>query len=626
MPGIVGLISRMPREEAEWELLQMVKALCHEDFYVSGTWVEESLGVYVGWIARKDSFSDGMPLRNERGDVVLVFSGEEFPEPGTAQRLKERGHEFDLAGPSYLVHRYEDEPSFPAGLNGRLHGLLTDRSRGTAALFNDRFGMHRLYYHEAKDAFYFAAEAKAILAVRPELRRMNARGVGEFVSCGCTLEGRTIFEGIQILPGGSRWVFDRGFAVQKQTYFKPQEWENQTRLEPEPYYREIRDVFSRNVPRYFNGHERIAMSLTGGLDTRMIMAWQKSQPGSLPCYTFGGMFRDCKDVTLSRQVASKCGQPHQVIPAAKEFLARFPHYAERAVYLTDGCVDVSRAPDVYVNEKARKIAPVRMTGNYGGEILRRVRTFKPLEPLPGLFDPELLCYIHQAGETYAGLLKGHPVSFAVFKQLPWNHYGILALEETRLSLRSPFLDNDLVRTVFRAPESALASDEVSFRLVADGKRELTQIPTDRGLLGKRGRLLGAAYHGFFEFLFKAEYAYDMGMPQWVARIDHVFSAFHLERLFLGRHKVFHFRVWYRDALARYVREMLLDPRSLSRPYIGRKRLEEVVRGHLKGDRNYTTEIHKALTLELIHRLFLDNAERSGERRRHEIPVNQEQVS
>jgi hypothetical protein len=32
----------------------------------------------------------------------------------------------------------------------------------------------------------------------------------------------------------------------------------------------------------------------------------------------------------------------------------------------------------------------------------------------------------------------------------------------------------------------------------------------------------------------------------------------------------------------------------------------VVQGHLKGDRNYTTEIHKLLTLELVHRCFLDS--------------------
>jgi asparagine synthase (glutamine-hydrolysing) len=582
---------------------------------VTGTWIEESLGVYVGWVVRKGSFSDGMPLRNERGDLVLVFSGEEFPEPGTQSRLKKAGHEFDEAGAAYLTHLYEEDTSFPAELNGRFHGLLTDRNRGTATLFNDRYGMHRIYYHEAKDAVYFAAEAKAFLAARPELRKMDPRGVGEFVSCGCTLEGRTLFDGIKVLPGGSKWVFNRGSAVRKETYFKPEEWENQPRLEPEQFYRELRTVYSRNLPRYFGGSEKIAMSLTGGLDTRMIMAWQNSAPGSFPTYTFGSMYRDCLDVTLSRRVAAMCGQSHQVIPAGNEFLDRFPHYAERAVYLTDGCVDVSRSPDVYINEKAREIAPVRMTGNYGGEVLRRVRTFKPTKPLEGLFQPEFLANVHQTGDTYAQALRGNPVSFAVFKQIPWNHFGILALEESRLSLRSPFLDNDLVQAVFRAPESSLDNDSVSFRLIADGKKELLKIPTDRGLLGERGRIASAAYHGFLEFLFKAEYAYDMGMPQSVAKIDHAFSALHLERLFLGRHKVFHFRVWYRDALAGYVREMLLDSKSLGRPYIQRKKVEELVSRHLKGDRNYTNEIHKLLSLELIHRLFLDESDkRLGQQR------------
>src|SRR5260370_42064778 len=109
MPGIGGLISRMPRVEAERELLQMVAALCHEDFYLTGTWSDESLGIYVGWIVRENSFSDGMPLQNEHRDVVLVFAGEEFPEPGAARRLKERGPDLGQSGPSYLLHVYEEE-------------------------------------------------------------------------------------------------------------------------------------------------------------------------------------------------------------------------------------------------------------------------------------------------------------------------------------------------------------------------------------------------------------------------------------------------------------------------------------------------------------------------------------
>ena len=64
-----------------------------------------------------------MPIRNERDDVVLVFSGEDYPEPGTARRLKERGHGCEETGPSYLVHLYEDDPDFFKNLERALSRL-----------------------------------------------------------------------------------------------------------------------------------------------------------------------------------------------------------------------------------------------------------------------------------------------------------------------------------------------------------------------------------------------------------------------------------------------------------------------------------------------------------------------
>ncbi len=614
MPGIVGCVTRQPRKYAEAKVRQMVDTLLYEGFYNSGTWSDESQGLYVGWVARMGSFSDGMPLRNERGDSVLAFSGEEYSEPGTAQRLKDRGHDLDLDGPSYLVHLYEDQPAFPSGLNGRFHGLVADRNRGNAMLFNDRYGMHRIYYHQSPEAFYFAAEAKAILAVRPELRRLDSRSLGEFVSCGAVLEDRTLFENIHVLPPASAWVFRNGSLAQKSTYFHPKEWEDQEPLDSESYYRELQSTFTRNLPRYFAGHEPIGMSLTGGLDTRMILACREPARGSLPCYTFGSMFRENQDVRVARRVAESCGQKFQVLTAGREFLSQFPHYAESAVYLADGCVDVSRAPDLYLSEKAREIAPVRMTGLYGGEILRGVRAIKPVEPSAGLFSQELLSSVHQAVGTCNQVSQSHPVTFAAFRQITWCLYGSLSLEQTQYSVRTPYLDNDFVRTVFRSPASALAGNQCSLRLVAEGNRALFEIPTDHGLAGNRGRVLGSASRGLLKFLFKAEYAYDMGMPQWLARLDHACSPLHLERLFLGRHKPFHFRVWYRDALAGYVQGILLDERALSRPYIERKGLETVVRGHVKGNRNFTTELHKVLTLELLQRIFIESrAEESSQK-------------
>ncbi len=606
MPGLVGLITKMPRALAERELERMVAALRHESFYKSGTWIDETLGVYAGWVERKGSFADAMPIANEQGDVVLLFSGEEFPEPGTPRRLRERGHTPDLKGPSYLVHAYEEDSTFPAGLNGRFHGLVADRRHGTAKLFNDRYGMHRLYYHESKEAFYFAAEAKAILAVRPELRQPDPRGLGEFVACGCVLENRTLFKNIHVLPVAAAWTFRAGSLVEKNHYFLPSEWENQPQVDLETYYRNLREVFSRNLPRYFNGGEPVGVSLTGGLDSRMIMAWHKSTPGSLPCYSFGGTYRDCRDVAIARKVAGVCEQPHHVIPVGKEFLSRFSHYAERTVYLTDACASVNRAADLYVNECARTIAPVRMTGNYGGEVLRRIVAFKAGIPSSGLFRPEFVSEIETATATYSHLRNTNPISFAVFRQAPWHHYGLLALEQTQVALRSPYLDNAFVRTVFQAPKAGLEGNDVSLRLIADGNASLLQIPTDRGYGGSNWPLYSAAARSFIEFSVKAEYAYDYGMPQWVAQIDHILSPLHLERIFLGRHKFAHFRVWYGGPLSDYVKQMLLDSRTLKRPYLNPAAVEAVVHGHVTGQKNYTTEIHQLLTLELMHRQFFDS--------------------
>jgi len=606
MPGIVGIITKRPREWAEPQLRSMVEAMRHEPFYVTGTWIDESLGVYVGWIARKGSFCDGMPLCNERADVVLVFAGEDFAESSASKSLGKHGDSPRARGPRYLLGLSEEDPTFPAGLNGTFQGIVIDKRRGTATLFNDRYGMHRVCFHEDKQAFYFAAEAKAILAVRSELATPDFSALGEFVSYGCVLKDRTIFRGINVLPCAAAWVFRQGSIAKRGVYFRAQEWEEQEPLEPESYYQELRKIFSHNLPRYFNGPEKVGMTVTGGLDTRLIMAWHNASPGSLPCYTFGGPFRDPQDVKIARRVADICQQPYEVIRLGHEFLSRFPHYAERSLYLMEGRVDVYRSTDLYVSERAREIAPVKIVGTFGSEIIRRAVMFKPTLPQPGLYRPDFLSYVREADQTYADVRRGNPVSFAAFRQAPWFMSPVSSLEEMQLTVRTPYLDNDFVRTIFRAPRLDEVND-VRLRMIADGNPTLGRIRTDLGVGGASGRLLGFASRSLHKFTFKAEYAYDYGMPQWVAQIDHVLSPLHMERLFLGRHKLSHFRIWYRDVLADYVRELLLDSRTLSRPYLERKGVEAIVHGHLKGGRNYTREIHKLMTLELLHRLFFDAA-------------------
>ncbi len=606
MPGICGIVSKTPRERNEKDLKLMIECMMHESFYTSGSYVNDQLGLYAGWVCHEGSFSDCMPVLNEKKDLVLIFSGENFIDKEMLNRLKGKKHKFEASNASYLVHLYEEnEDEFLQELNGWFNGILVDLRKSKVLLFNDRYSMQRIYYHESENAFYFSSEAKSLLKVRSELRKINMDSLGELLSCNCVLENRSLFSNVFLLPGAAAWTFRNGSNVKKEHYFKPDVWENQSMLEKEFFYNRLKEKFVSILPRYFRSEQQIGMSLTGGLDTRIIMANIDVSSDKLPCYTFRGMYRDCYDVKVARKVAAACRQKHQAISIDKMFLKDFSSFAEKTIYVTDGYLDVSGSPEIYVNKQAREIAPIRMTGNHGSELLRSVRWIKASPHCENLFHPDFKGHLQNVVRTLDSLSGENPLSFALFKEAPWHEYNRLAIEQSQLTLRTPYMDNDLVALMYRAPAGVRNSREFSLRLVADGNPALGDIMTDMGVGGRSSFPYTLLARLYYRFLFKSEYYYNYGMPQWLARIDHKLESLHIERLFLGRHKTHHFRVWYRDEIADYVRNILLDKQTLDRAYLNKAFVEEMVLAHTEGYRNYTTEITKMLTVELIHRLLIE---------------------
>jgi asparagine synthase (glutamine-hydrolysing) len=230
--------------------------------------------------------------------------------------------------------------------------------------------------------------------------------------------------------------------------------------------------------------------------------------------------------------------------------------------------------------------------------------FKPDPPAQGIFDPELERSFRGAAVTYADELQGHRLSFTSFKQVPWYMASKFSVERSQVTYRTPYFDNDLVALAYQTP-AKLLHNEPALRLIADGNPALGKIGTDRGLALRSVPGVHRVLHLYQEFMFKAEYAYDYRMPQWLARIDHAFAPLQFERLFLGRHKFHHFRVWYRDELSQWLREILLDSDARSRSYLRPNRLEEILKAHISGERNYAFEIQKILTLEFIQRKLIE---------------------
>jgi asparagine synthase (glutamine-hydrolysing) len=499
---------------------------------------------------------------------------------------------------------YEEEgDNFFSKLNGLFSGILIDQRKRKSFVFNDRFGMHRLFIHSGKDGFFFSSEAKALLSVLPETREFDPKGVVELITCGCTLSDRSLYKHIEVLPGGSLFEFENGRLVGKSLYFDRMTWETQSRITEAEFFAHFIDKIENVAQKYALSCMPVALSLTGGFDCRMLIACLNPAQDTLPCYTFGSMYRETYDVKVARRVAETCKQQHHVLVVGEDFLKNLPVYLEKAVFLSDGYLGLSGAAELYVNTIARLIAPVRVTGNWGSELLRGIRAFKFVAPSEGFLNPALYEYVDEVKNTFFEMSKMKSVSFSSFLQAPYQSYGRYAIERSKLIPRTPFLDNEIVRLVYQAPETVdglLLSQSV----IRHFRPDLIKIPTDRGYLGDGGSFLKFMRRGLHEVIFKSEYFTNNGFPNSVRLAMELVPQNIYEYLFLGRNKFYHFRKWLRQAWAsEYLKEKILSKKNNLSHLVLEKSIDQLIAGYQKSREFNINKIDKVLTLSLAAEIF-----------------------
>ena len=138
MPGIAGMISRLPPADCEEKVKAMMKSMRYEDFYDSTTSFVPDVGVYAGLVGPEDSFTGRRSARSIRGDVTLMVSGEFFGPDQSPDECASEEADKTKGNLGQLICRYNEVgDSFLKQLNGLFCGLLIDRKLKRAILFND---------------------------------------------------------------------------------------------------------------------------------------------------------------------------------------------------------------------------------------------------------------------------------------------------------------------------------------------------------------------------------------------------------------------------------------------------------------------------------------------------------
>jgi asparagine synthase (glutamine-hydrolysing) len=609
MPGIFGIVDLTPGSEgAADERLEIVRrmagAMCYDPEYAVDLVSCPSLATCagrVGWTDQRRREQQGARTHHS----ALLTAGEPVVTGALTQSVVEC--EAIGAGAAEFAARIQCRGiDGVKDADGSFAGFFMDGQSGTCMLFNDRYGMERLFIHIDRTRVLFSSEAKAILAVLPSARAFDPAAIAEWLSCGCTIGARSLFHGVEIIPGGSVFVFGLSPNVVRKRYFDRSEWEQLPELPARQFVEAFTGSLEDAVKDSIERPPRVAMSLTGGLDSRLIIACADTDPGALPCYTFASMYRQTSDVSVAKVVAAECRQAHHALTLDEGFLADAREHLNQAIYISDGCLGLPGAAELYLNRQARFVAPSRITGNWGGELMRGVRAFKYRVPTGGFLRPSVCDLVADVGAAFNATSHWNPLSYTLFRQVPHQGYGRYAVERSQVVMRSPFLMKNVVQSLYQRPPIERSSlDTVS--AVLTRRPGLIDIPTDTGRLGSGSPMVRRLRQGYRRAMVKAEYLTSHGAPWWIAPITtHVPL---LERAFLGRDKFHHFRLWTRTRLAPLVRQTLLeDDRKRLDEWFDMKRVSEMVTDHIAGRANYIDEIDKAMTLALLARRY-ESAER-----------------
>lgn len=609
MPGIVGFLNNIDKKDNQQLLDTMIQSMMHENFYKKASHIDYDRGWYCGSVAFDGSYADFGPFFNDARDIALLLTGECFCDRNTNTAFSGNGYYLD---PKYILVLYEKEgPGFVKHLNGWFSGIILDARNETVLIFTDRYSIQKVYYHyDNNGTLAFSSEIKALLKAFPNLKNIDMKNIAEYFCYDCVLENRTYFKNINVLPGGTSLSFSYGKIAQR-CYFDPVDFENKPSMKKEEFFDQLSTTFESVVQRYTSGN-KLAIALTGGLDTRLIMSCLPQDCSSITTFTNGGMYRDSNDVRLAKKLTQSCGLSHNVVRLDSMFLSEYSKHALRGIYISDGLANATTLDSVFLSNSARKIAPIKVMGTYGSQILGRVkRALRYRLPNPELINESFKPYIEESSKVLHPFQQEHDLTYILKREIPWFWSRFSVPQMSQMDIRHPFLDNDVIDILFHAPKEGYDGSQFEISAISKFKPSLLDIRTNKGFVKSKRPLVNTAIQKFIQFRSLAEKTLNWDILPYslhhtISKLDSMFlSPLHLNKTVLGVEYYTHYNLWFRRELANYIKEILFDQRTLSRPYWNAQFIKEMVKDHINGSKRYLAEIRKVLTIELIHRVFID---------------------
>lgn len=608
--GLVGITNGDERL-----LDRMINSVKHRKGYRIDRYINSSFGiarVHLGIFN-----SEPQPIFNEDKSSFIFMDGQIYGYQWTELRNK---HQIRIGnGPDFCLHFYEEsgKKSFRK-LNGNFLLCIINRHRGKIIIVNDRHGLRPLYYAINNGKLLFASEIKAILEDDSLKGELDKEAVADFFAFGEILGDRTFFKKIRVLPPASILTFDGELSVERYWDFI---YDPDYSSSEDEFVNELVKAFKEAVAIRMKDSNRYGVSLSGGLDSRAVLAAiSKDRRRKSVTFTYG--IKDCSERKIAKWVSEMVHVRNLFIEIDVDTII---NNAEKCIYITGGRDPIGVSYGIPVHEWVKSYVDVMFDGfaldlTLGGSYLDkrivgcktelellnilkgRRRIFKD-EELTKLFQSTFYKQIKDVHkkhflEIFSGIdcknvinksdkffLRTHVSNIPIFYSM------------VRVSIETtyPTMDNHFIDVILRIPPELRFNHRIYRKFLKKLSSELAKVPYNKTMISADAPLglwkLGTNYQKFKEKIRKIIWRVSKGT------------------LLLSNKRVYvNFDEWFRvdDKWRRFFKELLFSKDTMSTRFFNQKFLEELFYKQASGKRDNSQKILYLASFELFLRLFKDD--------------------
>lgn len=623
MSGITGYIKNNIKKVPKDLLSSMQSSVKYTEKDYINKWKDDFLAisrVYHGVVN-----PESQPIFNEDKLLFIVMEGEVFGYEEQKLKLIRNGHKFEFKNndAEYCLHLYEEmgEHAFKE-LNGSFCFAIYNLVSQELLLINDRFSSYPLFYYLTENGMLlFGTQLSAILQSSEVPRELDMRSIFEFLRFQQVFETKTFYRDINAIPPATVLRYGQG-NISLTPY-----WEMRYKKEnhSEKYYVDkLAELLKKAIHRRTKGNYRFGLLLSGGLDSRTVLAGSDKK---MTCFTFG-YFKN-REVKIAEKVARVRGCRHIFYKRGLDYYANL---VDKAVEIGDGMYPFTHAHNIGFLDKIKKESDILFSGqmldllfqgsdlpirkikllgkhilmpwlenlsekNLKGKILKQLRNTLYVEPAQFFVKPYSEIFNKVLAESIENILSKSRTSdpynkwdYFVFSHFPAKHLTHLHLTNTRAFMpeRTIVFDNDLLDLYLEMPAKLRFKARVLKKALKKISFEIASIPN-----ANTGLPLTVPM--FLEWVFiQAKIIFRKIFP--ARPLSHpVFTQWswpnHAEMI---RHN---------EKLKNMISKTIKDPECLDPSIFNIRNIEELFEKHLNRQGNYETFLFLLFTFGIWHKKY-----------------------